>query len=88
MSGTNWGIPELNTTRFTGDKMACSFPAIKRMSFRIAASYWAINFCTEIKKVSRTFNNKISRAGHPAMGNLSEILAILFNPGRHIILMH
>jgi hypothetical protein len=53
----------------------------------MAASFLAVKFLYGNKKVSRTFNNKISRAGDPGTGNLLEIRAILFNPGHLIILL-
>jgi hypothetical protein len=47
----------------------------------MAASFLAVKFLYGNKKVSRTFNNKFSQTGHPGMGYLLEIRAILFNPG-------
>jgi hypothetical protein len=54
----------------------------------MAASFLAVKFMHGNKKVSRTFNNKISRAGHPDTGNLLEIRAILFNLEHLIKLLH
>jgi len=41
-----------------------------------------------IRKVSRTFKDKNSRAADPAMGHMFEIVALLFNPLRLIVLLH